>query len=88
MTELEANIAGFAGMACVVFAYAYQTAKAQPSAWLQHGVNLLGAVMLGVSLIKNMNLASMALEVVWAAVALWGLVKAFLGRTRQRGRMS
>ena len=75
-------------MTCVVFAYAYQTARAQPSPWLQHGVNLLGAVLLGISLIKNMNPASMALEVVWGGVAIGGLFKAFLGRGRQGGRMS
>ena len=86
MSELQANIAGFAGMFCVVFAYAYQTAKAQPNPWLQHGTNLLGAVLLGISLLKNMNLASMALECVWGGVAIWGLVKAFAGRERQPGR--
>ena len=86
MTELEANIAGFAGMACVVFAYAYQTAKANPSPWLQHGTNLAGAVLLGISLLKNMNPASMALEFVWGGVAIWGLIKAFIGRDRHPGR--
>ena len=88
MTELEANIAGFAGMACVVFAYAYQTGKANPSPWLQHGTNLAGAVLLGISLLKNMNPASMALEFVWGGVAIWGLIKAFLGRGGQGGRTS
>ncbi len=88
MTELEANIAGFAGMACVVFAYAYQTAKTQPNPFVQHGINLLGAVLLGISLLKHMNPASFALEVVWGAVAIWGLAKALLGRGHHRGRTS
>jgi hypothetical protein len=80
MTELQANIAGFAGMACVVFAYAYQTGKAQPNPFVQHGVNLAGAVLLGISLLVNMNPASFALEFVWGAVAIWGLVKALRGK--------
>lgn len=87
MTQLEANIAGFSGMACIVFAYAYQTARAQPNAFLQHGVNLVGAVLLSISLLKNMNPASMALEFVWGGVAIWGLARAILDRAR-RGRSS
>ena len=86
MTELQANIAGFAGMFCVVFAYAYQTAKAEPNAFLQHGINLLGSVLLGLSLLKNMNPASMALEFVWGSVAILGLIKALRGRGHHKGR--
>ena len=37
---------GFAGMACIIFAYAYTTGKAQPNPFVQHGVNLLGAALL------------------------------------------
>ena len=88
MTELQANLAGFAGMFCVVFAYAYQTGKDQPNPYVQHGVNLLGAVLLGISLLVNMNPASFALEFVWGGVAIWGLAKAFLGRGRHQGRDS
>jgi hypothetical protein len=80
MTEFQANLAGFAGMACVVFAYAYQTGKAQPNPFVQHGTNLAGAVLLGISLLVNMNPASFALEFVWGGVAIWGLVKALRRR--------
>lgn len=80
MSELQANIAGFVGMACVVFAYAYQTGKAATNPFVQHGANLLGAVLLAISLLVNMNVASFALEIVWGGVAIWGLVKAMQGR--------
>jgi hypothetical protein len=70
-----ANVAGFAGMACIVFAYAYVTAKTQPNPYVQHGVNLAGAALLTVSLMVNMNLPSLVLEGFWAAIAVWGLVK-------------
>jgi hypothetical protein len=88
MTELQANIAGFTGMACVVFAYAYQTSKDRPNPFVQHSVNLLGAVLLGLSLLVNMNPASFALEFVWGGIAIWGLAKAVLGRSRQPGHDS
>lgn len=71
-----ANVAGFAGMACIIFAYAYTTGKAQPNPFVQHGVNLLGAALLTVSLLVNLNPASLVLEFFWAAIAIWGLAKA------------
>ena len=44
--------------------------------FVQHGVNLLGAALLAVSLTVNTNMASMVLEGFWAAIAVWGLAKA------------
>lgn len=76
MIELLANAAGFAGMTCIVFAYWYSTSKAAPNPFVQHGVNLAGAVLLTLSLLVNMNLASFVLEFFWAGIAIWGLIKA------------
>ena len=85
--HLAANLCGFAGMACIIFAYAYTTGKTQPSAFVQHGVNLLGAALLTVSLLVNLNPASLVLEFFWAAIAIWGLVKAFrTGKRRTSGK--
>lgn len=75
-----ANLVGFAGMACIIFAYAYVTGKAQPNPFIQHGVNLLGAALLTVSLLVNLNPPSLVLEGFWAAIAIWGLIKAFRAR--------
>ena len=46
----------------------------------QHGVNLAGAGLLTISLLYNLNPASLALEFFWAAIAIWGLAKAFRAR--------
>ncbi|MFT4027724.1 MAG: permease [Novosphingobium sp.] len=81
LSHTAANLAGFAGMACIIFAYAYMTGKAQPNPFVQHGVNLLGAALLTVSLLVNLNPASLVLEFFWAAIAIWGLVKALRGRS-------
>jgi hypothetical protein len=78
--HLAPNVAGFAGMACIIFAYGYATGRAEPNPFVQHGVNLLGAALLTVSLLVNLNPASLVLEFFWAAIAIWGLVKAFRGR--------
>lgn len=75
-----ANIVGFCGTACIVLAYAYSTKVDRPDPFVQHGVNLLGAALLTVSLLVHMNPASFVLEFFWAAIAIWGLVKAFRNR--------
>lgn len=75
-----ANYFGFAGMACIIFAYGYITAVKAPNPYIQHGVNLLGAALLAISLTVHTNMASMVLEAFWAAIAVWGLAKAALGK--------
>ena len=82
LDPLLANICGFAGMACIIFAYAYSTGKADPNPFIQHGVNLLGAALLTVSLLVHLNPASLVLEGFWASIAIWGLVKAARGQSR------
>lgn len=76
-----ANIIGFCGTASIIFAYGYATRQDRPDPFVQHGVNLLGAVLLTISLLFNMNPASFVLEFFWAAIAIWGLVKAFRNRS-------
>ena len=85
ISPAAANIAGFAGMACIIFAYAYVTGHRSPNPFVQHGVNLLGAALLTVSLLVNLNPASLVLEFFWSAIAIWGLVKAVRAR-RNTGR--
>ena len=82
LSHETANAIGFAGMACIIFAYAYITGRARPNPFVQHGVNLLGAGLLTISLLVNMNPPSLVLEGFWAAIAIWGLVKAVRGRDR------
>ncbi len=79
-----ANVVGFAGTACIIFAYGYQTATIRPNPFIQHGANLLGAMLLTVSLIVHTNLASLVLEAFWAAIALFGLGRAIAQRRRPR----
>ncbi|HMT48443.1 MAG: hypothetical protein RL702_1439 [Pseudomonadota bacterium] len=83
MNETVANAFGFAGMACIIFAYAYATHAQAANPFLQHGTNLAGAALLTVSLLVNTNVASLVLEGFWAAIAIWGLAKAFRERGKQ-----
>lgn len=80
LSAAAADLIGFAGMACIIFAYGYITAVKAPNPFVQHGVNLLGAALLAVSLTVHTNKASMVLEAFWAAIAIWGLARAVLAR--------
>ena len=78
-----ADLIGFAGMACIILAYAYIVGVEKPNPYVQHGVNLVGAMLLAISLTVHTNKASMVLEAFWAAIAVWGLAKAALGKGKQ-----
>lgn len=74
------TLVGFVGMACIIGAYGYLTWKDEPNPFILHGTNLTGAALLTVSLLVHTNWPSLVLEGFWAAIAIWGLAKAF--RTR------
>ena len=78
-----ATLVDFVGMACIIAAYAYLTWKKDPDPFILHGTNLTGAALLTVSLLVHTNWPSLVLEGFWAAIAIWGLVKAMRDRRRQ-----
>jgi len=82
MSPDVANIVGFMGMALIIAAYAYLTGSKAANPLLLHGMNLLGATLLVLSLLVNTNLPALVLESVWALVAIWGLSKALLSRRK------
>lgn len=77
-----ANIVGLIGGALMVIAFAYSNLAETMNLVLFNLLNLVGALMLGASLVVHFNLASLLLEIVWAAIALFGLVKALMTRVR------
>ncbi|MGB3165695.1 MAG: permease [Alteraurantiacibacter sp.] len=81
------SIVGFAGTACIIGAYFYLTAVEKPSAWVLHGTNLTGAALLTISLLVHTNWPSLVLEGFWAAIAVWGLAKAWRGRSKTKEGM-
>ncbi len=82
MTWDFANIVGLIGSAVLVVAFAYSNLSKAMNLFLFNLLNLAGAVALIVSLSVHFNVASMTLEIVWAAIALFGLVKALMTRAR------
>lgn len=68
------NIIGLIGSALMVVAYAYSNIAKTLNFTLFNLLNLVGSLLLIGSLTVHFNLASMALEIVWAIIALAGLV--------------
>ncbi len=76
MTVDLANIVGLVGSAMMVAAYAYSNFARQLNFVLFNIANLVGSLLLIASLAVHFNLASMALEIVWALIAIIGLARA------------
>jgi hypothetical protein len=80
MTWDFANIVGLIGSFVLVVAFAYSNLSRRMNLFLFNLLNLVGAVALIVSLNVHFNIASMTLEIVWAAIALFGMVRALMTR--------
>jgi hypothetical protein len=82
MTLDLANIVGLSGGALMLAAFAYSNLTKSLNLVLFNLLNLLGALMLVASLVVHFNLGSMVLEIAWAAIAFFGLVRALFARAR------
>ena len=73
-----AQVIGFFGMICVVVAY-----LSIEKSWLDrddpryYWINLLGAVLLTISLLVHFNLGSFLIEVFWFAISVSGLKRIY-----------
>ncbi len=81
ISSFTADLIGFAGSFLIVSAYAYSNMTAQMNLLLFNVLNFVGAALLAVSLTVNYNLPTMVLEIVWMAIALFGIVKALRKRS-------
>ncbi len=73
MNVLLENI-GWAGAGLIVLGYFLISTKRLPAeGWKFHTINLFGAVGVGISSYVTSNWPSVALQVVWAVIASYGL---------------
>jgi hypothetical protein len=82
VSGLVANIIGMIGSTLMVIAYAYSNMARQMDFVLFNALNLVGALLLIASLTVHFNMASMALEIVWAFIAIFGLTRIWLRRAK------
>ncbi len=80
----SANVIGILGGILIVFAYAYNVYAKAVNAFVYNGTNLIGALLLSLSLMVHFNLASLLLEIVWIIIAFGGLWKAYRDQRRLR----
>ena len=68
--------AGFAGALLVVVAYlANQMGRLPSDDWRFPGANLVGSVLILASLYSAWNFPSAVIELFWAAISIYGLIR-------------
>lgn len=82
ISSFTADLIGFAGSFCIVGAFAYSNLVKDMNMILFNLTNLIGALLLIVSLTVNFNLPTMVLEIVWVGIALFGLFKTWLDQRK------
>ena len=88
LSPFAADLIGFAGSFFIVAAFAYSNLTTQMNALWFNVSNFVGAALLTVSLTVNYNLPTMVLEVVWMAIAIFGILKALKTRSKDRENLS
>ncbi len=76
LTSLAADIIGICGSVLFIGAFIYANMAQALNKLLFNALNLIGAVLLLISLSVNFNLAAVVLEVAWGIIALIGLIRA------------
>ncbi len=80
MSGFAADIIGLIGTALFIAAFAYANIAEQLNKLWFNAVNLLGAILLLISLSVKFNLAAFVLEAAWAVIASFGLLRALRER--------
>jgi hypothetical protein len=84
MSPLLADIIGLAGSALFIAAFAYANVSKSLNKVLFNLANLVGAILLLISLSVTFNLAAFVLEAAWGTIAAVGLVMAIRARMQER----
>ena len=72
------DLIGFTGVALLIVTYAMlQLDKIDPKGFWYSFNNLIVAILVTVSLVYTMNIASMVIEVFWFIISLYGLYAYF-----------
>ena len=84
--SFTADVIGLIGSALFIAAFAYANLSKTLNKALFNLANLIGSILLLISLAVNFNLAAFVLETAWGLIAAVGLVMAL--RTKMRSRQS
>ncbi len=78
------DLIGLIGSAIFIVTYAYANFAAAFDKVLFNGLNLIGSILVLISLSVRFNLAATVLELAWALIAIVGLVMAIRAKARAR----
>ncbi|MBV9829237.1 MAG: hypothetical protein JO001_26765 [Alphaproteobacteria bacterium] len=75
------DLVGFTGAAVLIAAYfANQQGQLPSDDWRFPSANLAGSVLIFVSLLFTWNLPSVVIEIFWAAISIWGIIRSLSRR--------
>jgi hypothetical protein len=75
------NLVGFTGAVVLMAAYfANQERWLASDDWRYPALNLVGAVLIFVSLCFDWNFPSVVIELFWAAISVWGIYRSLADR--------
>lgn len=80
VSSLAANVIGIIGSVLFITAFAYANISPAMNKVVFNIANLVGAILLLISLSVHFNLAAVILEAAWAIIALFGLASALRAR--------
>ena len=80
LSPFAADLIGFAGSFFIVAAFAYSNLTTNMNSLWFNAASFAGAALLTVSLTVNYNLPTLVLEIVWMAIAIFGIIKALRSR--------
>ena len=83
MSQTLADIIGLTGSALFIAAFAYANVAKQLNKVAFNLANLVGAILLLVSLSVNFNLAAVVLEAAWGTIAAAGLALAVRAKLKK-----
>ena len=75
------QLIGLLGMICIVAAYfLLQIGRINSETLAYQTINLIGAILLIISLLEHFNLGSVLIEVFWICITFFGLYKIYKKR--------
>lgn len=78
MNEKTISILGWIGVGLILVAYAAVSfGQVNPGSWLYQLMNLTGSVFIVIQTGQRKDYQPMTLSVIWALIALFGLISAF-----------
>ena len=81
--DLIYNITGIIGVSLIIITYfLLQAGKMKGDDLLYPLINLVGAIMVLISLYRFYNLASVIIEVFWIIISIYGIFKALKKRNK------